>query len=91
MPHLCQPPRVSLTRSQLFPLTILYRCPDRNWRSVRKVFDEELGRPSIPPGVYFRMLLVGYFEGVASENRIACHCADSLSLRWRSDRLRCAR
>jgi hypothetical protein len=26
----------------------------------------KLGRPSIPPGVYFRMILVGYFEGIAS-------------------------
>ena len=34
------------------------------------------------PGVYFRMLLVGYFEGLASERGIAWRCADSLSL-WR--------
>src|ERR1035437_5666344 len=46
-----------------------------------KVVDEELGRPSIPPGVYFRMLLVGYFESVASERGVAWRCADSLSLR----------
>jgi transposase len=39
------------------------------------------GRPSIPPGVYFRMLMVGYFEGIASERAIAWRCADSLSLR----------
>jgi len=39
------------------------------------------GRPSIPPGVYFRMLLVGYFEGIDSERGIAWRVADSLSLR----------
>jgi transposase len=39
------------------------------------------GRPSVPPGVYFRMLMVGYFEGIDSERGIAWRCADSLSLR----------
>ncbi len=39
------------------------------------------GRPSIPPGVYFRMLLVGYFEGIDSQRGIAWRCADSLGLR----------
>lgn len=39
------------------------------------------GRPSIPPGVYFRMLLVGYFEGIGSQRGIAWRCHDSLSLR----------
>lgn len=39
------------------------------------------GRPSIPPGQYFRMLMVGYFEGIASERGIAWRCADSLSLK----------
>lgn len=39
------------------------------------------GRPSIPPGVYFRMLLVGYFEGINSQRGIAWRCSDSLSLR----------
>ena len=38
------------------------------------------GRPSIPPGVYFRMLLVGYFEGIDSQRGIAWRCADSRSL-----------
>jgi len=32
---------------------------------------EEIGRPSIAPGVYFRMLIVGYFEGIDSERGIA--------------------
>jgi transposase len=42
---------------------------------------EDVGRPSIPPGVYFRMLFVGYFEGLDSQRAIAWRCADSLSLR----------
>jgi IS5 family transposase len=43
--------------------------------------DGSAGRPSIPPGVYFRMLLVGYFEGLDSQRGIAWRCADSLGLR----------
>ena len=39
------------------------------------------GRPSIAPGVYFRALLIGYFEGLESERGIAWRAADSLSLR----------
>ena len=42
---------------------------------------EKRGQPSIPPGVYFRMLFVGYFEGIDSQRGIAWRCADSLSLR----------
>jgi len=44
-------------------------------------FYAETGRDSIPPGVYFRMLFVGYFEGIDSQRGIAWRCADSLSLR----------
>jgi transposase len=40
-----------------------------------------MGRPSMAPGVYFRMLLLGYFEGIDSERGIAWRVADSLSLR----------
>ena len=43
--------------------------------------DEARGRPSIAPGIYFRMLLVGYFEGIDSQRGIAWRCADSLGLR----------
>src|SRR4051794_10352775 len=39
------------------------------------------GRPSLPPGRYCRMLLVGYFEGIDSERGLEWRCADSLSLR----------
>lgn len=41
----------------------------------------EGGRPGIPPGVYFRMVFVGYFEGIDSQRGIAWRCADSLGLR----------
>ena len=46
-----------------------------------KFYAKKLGRPSIPPGVYFRMLMVGYFEGLESERGIDWRCADSLALR----------
>src|SRR5215203_4200029 len=39
------------------------------------------GRPSLPPGRYFRIHLVGYFEGIDSERGLEWRCADSLSLR----------
>ena len=37
--------------------------------------------PSLPPGIYFRLLLIGYFEGIDSERGIAWRAADSLALR----------
>lgn len=40
-----------------------------------------VGRPGIAPGVYFRMLFIGYFEGIDSQRGIAWRCEDSLSLR----------
>ena len=40
-----------------------------------------MGRPSLGPGRYFRMLLIGYFAGLSSERGIAWRVADSLSLR----------
>ena len=39
------------------------------------------GRPGIDPVVYFKMLMIGFFEGIESERQIAARCADSLSLR----------
>jgi transposase len=41
----------------------------------------KLGRPSLTPGTYFRLLLIGYFEGIDSERGIAWRTADSLALR----------
>jgi IS5 family transposase len=44
-------------------------------------YADGVGRPSIPPGIYFRMLMVGYFEGIDSQRGIAWRCSDSFSLR----------
>jgi transposase len=46
-----------------------------------KFYHETMGRPSLEPGKYFRLLLIGYFEGIDDERGIAWRCADSLSLR----------
>ncbi len=47
----------------------------------RKFYAEKMGRPSVAPGVYFRMLMIGYFEKLDSERQIAWRCDDSRSLR----------
>lgn len=44
-------------------------------------FYSKTGRPGLAPGIYFRLLLVGYFEGIDSERSIAWRAADSLTLR----------
>ena len=41
----------------------------------------KMGAPSVPPGRYFRMHMIGYFEGIASERGIVWRCSDSYSLR----------
>jgi transposase len=46
----------------------------------RPYYALQKGRPSIPPGTYFRMILIGYFEGIASQRGIAWRCCDSRSL-----------
>ena len=46
-----------------------------------RFYAERLGRPSLPPGMYFRLLLLGYFEGLDSERGIAWRAQDSLSIR----------
>ena len=50
-------------------------------RQCAPYYASRRGRPSLPPGRYFRMHLVGYFEGIDSERGLAWRCADSLSLR----------
>ena len=44
----------------------------------RKFYAAKMGRPSLAPGVYFRLLLIGYFEGLDSERGMAWRAADSL-------------
>jgi transposase len=46
----------------------------------RPYYAERIGRRGIPPGIYFRMLFIGYFEGLGSQRAIAWRCADSRSL-----------
>jgi transposase len=47
----------------------------------RPYYAPRMGAPSLPPGRYFRMHMIGYFEGIESERGIAWRCADSFSLR----------
>ena len=47
----------------------------------REFYAKVMGRPSLPPGQYFRLLLVGYFEGIDAERGIAWRAADSLAVR----------
>jgi len=47
----------------------------------RRFYHPKMGRPGVAPGVYFRLLLIGYFEGLDGERGMAWRAADSLSLR----------
>ena len=49
--------------------------------ACKEYYSDDVGRASIPPGVYFRMLFVGYFEELSSQRGIAWRCSDSFSLR----------
>jgi transposase len=46
-----------------------------------KYYAPKMGRPGLIPGIYFRLLMIGYFEGLDSERGIAWRTADSLALR----------
>jgi transposase len=50
-------------------------------KACQQFYAETMGRPGVAPGTYFRMQLIGYFEGIDSERGMAWRCADSLSLR----------
>ena len=54
------------------------RCVEE---ACQAYYAARMGAPSVPPGSYFRMLLIGYFEGIHSERGIVWRCSDSLSLR----------
>src|ERR1039458_9121505 len=47
----------------------------------QRFYAEKRGRPSLAPGMYFRLLLIGYFEGIDSERGMAWRASDSLALR----------
>ena len=49
--------------------------------SCARFYHNKLGRPSLPPGQYFRVMMIGFFEGLDSERGIAWRLADSLTLR----------
>ena len=49
--------------------------------ACKPYYAPRMGAPSLPPGRYFRMHMIGYFEGIDSERGIAWRCADSFSLR----------
>lgn len=49
--------------------------------SCARFYHNKLGRPSLPPGQYFRVMMIGFFEGLDSERGIAWRIADSLTLR----------
>ena len=49
--------------------------------SCADFYHQKLGRPSLPPGQYFRTMMIGFFEGLDSERGIAWRLADSLTLR----------
>lgn len=50
-------------------------------KECSRFYADNNGRPSLAPGTYFRLLLLGYFEGIDSERGIAWRTADSLALR----------
>jgi transposase len=49
--------------------------------ACQRFYAARMGRPSLAPAVYFRLLLIGYFEGIDSERGIAWRVADSIALR----------
>jgi hypothetical protein len=69
--------------SKLNQLFVLAEAGFDAWLEERcaSLYAERMGRPCFPPGVCFRMFLVGYIEGIGSQRGIPWRCRDSLSLR----------
>jgi hypothetical protein len=65
----------------LAPSTLDERDFDEYVEALCERFYANEGRPGLPPGRYFRRLLIGYFEGLDAERAIAWRAADSLALR----------
>jgi transposase len=90
-PHAQQPlfiPAADLPQSAAHPFYAKLNEVLAGWRfdafveeRCRPFYADRMGRPSLAPGRYFRLLLIGYFEGIDSERGIAWRCSDSLSLR----------
>jgi transposase len=90
-PHPQQPlfiPAASLPQSAAHPFYVKLNQVLAGWKfdalveeRCAKFYADKMGRPSLEPGKYFRLLLIGYFEGIDSERGIAWRCSDSLSLR----------
>lgn len=67
--------------ARLNQLLAEHRFDDFAETACGRFYAETMGRPGLAPGIYFRLLLVGYFEGLDSERGIAWRAADSLTLR----------
>ena len=65
----------------MLPSRRIWQSDQRIETVCRKYYKSSSGRPSITPGTYFRMMLLGFFEGIESERGIAWRAADSLSVR----------
>ena len=53
---------------------------DRKLEAAAEPYYQSTGRKGLPPGVYFRMIFIGYFEDISSQRGIAWRCEDSRSL-----------
>jgi len=67
--------------AKLEQVLVAHRFDQHVEHLCRRFYTGPFGQPSLPPGVYFRCLLIGFFEGLDSERGIAWRVADSLSLR----------